>query len=467
MDSKRLRARSWGALDIGLCLAWGAATGWAAGPTAAEQVDRPIAAGVPWSGLDPLRPAPGWTLAWGGAARRPPVLVADPIGGRGGLHWQSGELERGPLRARSGLGLRTGATPRWSLEGSEIAYRLGGGYEGHGESGAERNTERNTERNGEGDHEIYASVQRRHWGPGWSGSLILDGAAPAVPALGWRRTGVRTSEDNPYLAWLGPWGGDLFVGRLQGHRQPARPALIGMRLLWMPVDRLELGFSRTMMWGGRGRDESARSLVNSLVGNDNVGFDGITAENEPGNQLAGVDLRWTVDPASRASIYLQVVGEDEAGHAPSRNFLLLGADAGVPAAGVEGAGARVFLEWVDLLAGRASRDPRPGVTYRHSVYLQGYTQQGVVLGHAAGGDVKLAITGGRVDAGPWQATFALALGRAEPSAQFFAPGRVLGSGALLRVRMDRGMQLGVGGQWWRDAQGRRHDWRIWWQGGAW
>ncbi|QTN25691.1 hypothetical protein HZ992_12360 [Rhizobacter sp. AJA081-3] len=59
------------------------------------------------------------------------------------------------------------------------------------------------------------------------------------------------------------------------------------------------------------------------------------------------------------------------------------------------------------------------------------------------------------------------IGRAEPSAQYFAAGGILGACAVLRWRIDAASQIGVAGHWWSDAAGRRHTWRLWWQGGAW
>jgi hypothetical protein len=60
---------------------------------------------------------------------------------------------------------------------------------------------------------IYASVERRHWGPSWTGSLILDAAARPVPAIGWRKDDRRPFADKPF-SWLGPWRTDLFIGEL-------------------------------------------------------------------------------------------------------------------------------------------------------------------------------------------------------------------------------------------------------------
>jgi Capsule assembly protein Wzi len=415
-----------------------------AGPSlqhAAER-DRALTEHAPWSGLSPLLPAPGLTLAAGGARSDVPPFIAEELAGQGGVRLQSAAASRGALRWQAGLAWRLGREPRLSLEGSAVAYDLGGAA---------------------GQGEVYASVQRRHWGPGWAGSLILDGAAPAVPAFGWRRPVVQASH-SPWLSWLGPWGADIFVGRLQGHLEPARPTMIGLRVQLSPSERLDIGLSRTMQWGGRGRDESLSSLSDALLGNDNVGFGGITAENEPGNQLAGVDLRWLVDPASQTSFYAQVVGEDEAGRMPSRNMVLIGVDARVP---TKSGSLRFFAEFADLLGGRISDDPRPLAAYRHSIYRQGYTQEGFSLGHALGGDARIATAGWLYRQGGLLAMFMASAGRAEPTAQFLAPGRLVGANASLQLQLDAQTQLGAGAALWSDRAGRRHTLQVWWRSDAW
>jgi len=408
-----------------------------AGPTLEHAVARDeVLERGSWSTLAPLMPTAGLTFAAGGPRPDTPSLVAEELPGIGGVRWQSGAFVRGAWRLQAGLAWRRTREPRIGLEGTALVYELG---------------------EADGASELYASMQRRHWGPGWVGSLILDGAAPAVPALGWRRTIVQRSS-NPWLEWIGPWGADAFFGRLQGHVTPARPYLLGMRIQLSPNDRLDIGLSRTMQWGGRGRDESSSSLLNALLGNDNVGFDGITRDNEPGNQLAGVDLRWVADPVSQTAFYLQIVGEDEAGHLPSRNMLLVGADARVPTASGQ---LRFFAEFADLLAGRISDDARPLAAYRHSVYAQGYTQEGFSLGHAVGGDSRLASAGWLYRTDTWQAIVVASAGSAEPTAQFFSRGRILGLNASLQARLDPLTEVGLNAAWWNDRAWRRQTLQVW------
>lgn len=350
---------------------------------AAQPSDRPAAA----PGFDAasgrstefvgLTPADGAVLAVGGPAVDMPWILSPPVRGSGGFQGLQTLVDRPDLRLRLGAGwarLQTArdaapfqapSTHRWNLDGTELAWRHAAG-------------------------EWYASVQRRNWGPGWTGSLILDGAAPPVAAVGWRRPQPLPSA-SPWLRWLGPWTADVFVGRLTGHQQPERPTLIGMRLQLQPVDGLQLGLSRALQWGGRGRDESARAMLNGLLGKDNNGTSGITTENEPGNQLGGFDWRWQWPGERGLAFYGQMVGEDENGYLPSAYIVQAGLESHWP---LRGAVLRGFVEWNDLISGHAYGADRPtGLTYRSGVYRQGYTTDGMLLGHPAGGDLTLASAG--------------------------------------------------------------------------
>jgi Capsule assembly protein Wzi len=390
------------------------------------------------SGLIPAVPPQGLTVSIGGPRPSTPQTVVGAALADASVAGAFDLVHRGPLHARAGIAWRSGGSRPWRLDGSAITVSLSD------EAGT--------------TNELYASVERRHWGPGWTGSLIMDGAAPALPAAGWRR--AVAPSDSRWLAWLGPWGADVFMGGLQGHTQPARPYLVGMRIELQPTGRLQIGLSRTMQWGGQGRDQSLRSWLRALFGTDNIGYGGVTPGNEPGNQLAGVDWRWLLGEQRRLSVYGQVVGEDEAGHLPSRNMVLIGADARVP---VPQGALRVFGEWSNTLAGDISGDPRPGASYRHHIYEQGYTQDGVLLGHPAGGDVQVGSVGAVIERGAVAAMFAVSAGHAERTAQLFEHGTVLGATATARADIAANQRVGAGLWWWRDDSGQRTSAQLWWQ----
>ncbi|MCW5659068.1 MAG: hypothetical protein KIT60_15310 [Burkholderiaceae bacterium] len=393
-------------------------------------------------------PPDGITVAAEGPSVDVPWIVSPEVRGHGGVQVLRTVHDEPHFLLRVGAGYAavrsTGAVPplqppparRWNIEGSALALRHEGG-------------------------ELYASMERRNWGPGWTGSLILDGAAQPVAALGWRRPKPQPS-DHAWLRWLGPWTADVFFGRLFGHVDPRQPALIGMRLQLQPFDNLQFGLSRALQWGGSGRQENLPSLLRGLAGWDNTGTRGITSENQPGNQLAGYDWRLAFGPQRQWGFYGQAIGEDENGYLPSALIAQLGFDSRIVVQGVECTG---FVEWNDLVAGHAygsSRRP-PGITYTSSVYPQGYTHDRMPLGHPAGGDVQLASAGLIARAGRLHLKGVASRGKALPSAQRFAPGTITGFNGSLAFDIDARQQVGAALWWWRDAAELQRAGQLWWR----
>lgn len=364
---------------------------------------REIAPGPALLGMDGLRE---------GGAR---VLASGPE--ISGLHW------------RVGATVRERGTHRADLDGSIVSAPLGAGR-------------------------LYLSSERHHWGPGWTASLILDGAAPPVPALGWRKTAPVAFETR-WLAWLGPWNADVFAGQLSAALPPERVKLIGMRFQFAPLRGLELGLSRTLQWGGQGRPENARSLLNALLGIDNV--DGADRSEEPGNQLGGFDARYTLRLPRRIAfgVYGQAIGEDEAGGLPSVYLRSAGADV---AGGGGGRSWRVFVEHADTRAGGT-----PGAAYRNALYPAGYAQHGAPLGHPAGGDIRLSTFGALAEHGPLAATLRLHRGRAFGPPPSAPPGPLRGVDLAAAWQLPRGFSAGGTLSRWRDALARRTQAQVWWR----
>ena len=146
-------------------------------------------------------PPDGVTVAAEGPSVDVPWILSPVVRGDGGVQLLHTLHDEPHFLLRLGAGYAavraTGGAPpfqlpparRWNIEGSAFAMRHDGG-------------------------EFYASMERRNWGPGWTGSLILDGASAPVAALGWRRHTQRS--EHPWLQWLGPWSADVFFGRLFG-----------------------------------------------------------------------------------------------------------------------------------------------------------------------------------------------------------------------------------------------------------
>lgn len=220
----------------------------------------------------------------------------------------------------------------------------------------------------------------RWWGPGWDNSLILGNNARPVPALSIQRN-HSTAFETPLLSWLGPWQFNAFIGELEEKRHIGKAKLLGMRLSFRPTNKLEIGLSRTAQWGGEGRPQSFNSLWKVLIGQDNTGQNGITGDNEPSNQLAGFDASYQMSINTR--IYGQLIGEDEAGFAPSRFIALFGAELLIQQPESQ---HRIYLEALDTTAGNISGNKRINYAYQHGTYRDGYRFHGDAIGASIDSD---------------------------------------------------------------------------------
>lgn len=225
------------------------------------------------------------------------------------------------------------------------------------------------------------------WGPGNDGSLIRGDASRPVVGVTMQRD-EQKAPTSKYLSWVGPWQYQLFGGQLDDYAAVPKTKLFGMRLTAAPLPWLELGASRTFMWGGDGRPQSFSSFVDALKGTKD---NGDTGKEDPANQLGGFDARMNLAPLVNipAAVYAQYVGEDEAGGLPAKNMYLLGADY---ASDIYDMPYQLYTEYADTRSSGKAR----GISYNHFNYTDGYYQQGYPLGHALGGDARSVSVGSKL-----------------------------------------------------------------------
>ena len=155
--------------------------------------------------------ADGITSSAGGPGNDIPPLLRPEARGDGGVQLRAHTtLADGALQIRLGAAAWPGDDHPYSFDESSISVRLGKGP-------------------------VYASVERRHWGPAWTTSLLLDGGARPVPAVGWRKTDVAPFE-TAWLAWLGPWSADVFAGQTSERDGPQHPFAVGVARIFWCVD---------------------------------------------------------------------------------------------------------------------------------------------------------------------------------------------------------------------------------------
>lgn len=243
----------------------------------------------------------------------------------------------------------------------------------------------------------------RWWGPGNASSLILSHNARPAPGLIFRTNGEQRFE-SAWLSWLGPWQFTSFVSQLESNRHISEAKLTGMRFSFRPIDGLELGASRAMMWGGEGRENTLSSFWKSLTASDENNGQGA------GNQLGGFDVRYGASISERISgvLYAQLIGEDEAGALPSKYLSMFGVQFGVA---LEGAYLKAYGEYADTTAGSLN-EPQFGAAYGHSTYQSGYRYRGRILGSSFDGDAR-ALSVGAIWVLPEQRSVSFELHRAK------------------------------------------------------
>jgi hypothetical protein len=164
-----------------------------------------------------------------------------------------------------------------------------------------------------------------------------------------------------------------------------RPAFWHARDRGSRIPRLEVGFSRTAQWCGDGRPCDIDTFWDLLIGNDN---DQPTAE-QPGNQLGGFDVRWSL-PWAPVALYAQAIGEDEANFMPSKYLGL----AGIEFWGGFGERSwRAHIEAADTACSFTSSPPDFGCAYRNSIYFDGYQYYDRAIGHSIDGDSRQIAAG--------------------------------------------------------------------------
>ena len=226
----------------------------------------------------------------------------------------------------------------------------------------------------------------RWWGPGWQSSLILSNNARPMPALWLNRNNSHAPEAG-WLQWVGPWQFTAFAGQYESDREIPDAKLLGMRFTFRPIDGLDIGLSRAIMFGGEGRPEGASTIWNALIGRDN----GQLEEDDPGNQLASIDARYGFAIGKQSlGLYAQMIGEDEAGAFPARKSWLLGADWTTQ---LFKADQQWFVEYTNTLADDFMGDAMPNITYNHSRYRSGYRYYGRSLAASFDGDAEAVIIG--------------------------------------------------------------------------
>jgi hypothetical protein len=187
---------------------------------------------------------------------------------------------------------------------------------------------------------------------------------------------------------MGPWTFTTFMDILDDERYVNDALLFGLRGSFRPPRTgLEIGITRAAQWCGDDRPCDLETFFDLLVGNDNKGVN-VAPEDEPGNQLGGLDIRWTLPKQVPVALYMQWIGEDGRGGGGAVGAWLrqLGAEYWGTIGSLS---HRTHIEVSDTTCregGFGSGDPVPNCAYEHHIYQTGYRYRDRAIGHPGDGD---------------------------------------------------------------------------------
>jgi capsule assembly protein Wzi len=157
-------------------------------------------------------------------------------------------------------------------------------------------------------HEISFG-KNDHWlGPAKGGSMGWGTNAENIYAFEINRT-------EPFrIPWLsrltGPLRYDFYVGSLKGHTYPNDPWVHVEKVSFKPSRNLELGFERTVIWGGKGHVPiTIHSFLKSFFSFQNVSLAEKYSREDPGARFGSFDFNYRL-PLARS--WLSLYSDSEA-----------------------------------------------------------------------------------------------------------------------------------------------------------
>jgi hypothetical protein len=251
-----------------------------------------------------------------------------------------------------------------------------------------------------GNWVLSIGKQDRWWGPGWDSNLSLTNNARPISAIALSRKSAQPLSI-PFTEIKVPWTVSSFMGIMDDERIINDTLLWGFRLNFKPFENLEIGITRLAQWGGDNRSQDASTFWNVLIGKDNCGAGGlncgINKSQEPGNQQAGYDLRYSFNLYDTPlAIYGQYFAEDGSDK-NSLSFLSepqvqIGFDGHVS---IFTKPATIFVEYSDTFADcRDSDNINIGnCFYEHHIYQTGMRYHQRTLGSLYDNDATTLVIG--------------------------------------------------------------------------
>jgi len=250
-----------------------------------------------------------------------------------------------------------------------------------------------------GNWVFFGGTLPQWWGGGHDGGTLISTNARPFPRIGLQRLNPEPFE-TPWLSWLGNWNLHFSAGKLSDDRNDFdNPIVFQLKFTFTPVQGLDIGLNRAMMVCGDGRNAcTLENIGKSFIGTG--GFDNTGTLTEPGNQLAGIDIRYGghFGPVDFAA-YGELVAEDINDGVLDKNAIDIGFTLGGYWASQQ-LDLQFRLEASDtegnnLLGFEVSKrslfptGTAPGSTFNNFIFTDGFTFRQRTIGHTLDTDSRL------------------------------------------------------------------------------
>jgi hypothetical protein len=161
-----------------------------------------------------------------------------------------------------------------------------------------------------GPFDVTLGKQSLSWGPGEASQFSFSDNAEPFYSL-------RFSQQTPIVLpgpfrLLGRIRTQMIVGKLSGHLYPPRPLINAQKITFQLSENLEIGFTRSAIFGGVGHSLTAKSIYESFFSTSSTGGTAYGSANDPGDRRSGFDFEWHLPGLRRAvTIYSDSLADDE------------------------------------------------------------------------------------------------------------------------------------------------------------
>ncbi len=140
-------------------------------------------------------------------------------------------------------------------------------------------------------HEISFGKTDHWWGPAKGGAFAWSNNADNIYAFEINR--VEPMYIPGFDRLFGPIRYDFFVGSLQGHTAPNHPYVHAEKISIHPTKNLEMGFERTVIWGGRGHEPvTLHTFLRSFFSTSGTDYQTKFSNRDPGARFSAFDFSY-------------------------------------------------------------------------------------------------------------------------------------------------------------------------------